>query len=122
MIPNTDPTRGAVNFGGGWNASTWNWQTQVFFSCVSTKASPAANMPWGFLFRKNEKMQFKVDYIVYTKIILNETYSDTIGTLDEWGVQVLLTQESFVQLEKSQSAPLPARKEIKILKNYDGLS
>ena len=93
-----------------------------FFSCVSTKAPPGENMPWGFLFRKNEKTQFKIDYIVYTKIILNETYSDTIGTLGEWGVQVLLTQESFVQLGKSQSAPFPPRKEIKILKNYDGLS
>ena len=59
---------------------------RVFFSCVSTKALPVANMPRGFLFRKNEKIQFKTDYTVYTKIILNETYSDTTGTLGEWGV------------------------------------
>ena len=59
---------------------------RFFFSCVSTEAPPAANVPWGFLLRKNEKMQFKIDYTAYTKMILNETYSDTIGTLGEWGV------------------------------------
>ena len=56
-----------------------------FFSCVITKAPPVANMPWGFLFRKNEKIQY-IQCTVYTKMILNETYSDTIGTLGEWGV------------------------------------
>ena len=63
-----------------------------FFSCVSTKAPPAANMPWGFLFRKNDKVQIKkIDYKVYTKVILNETYSETIGTFNERDVKVLLT-------------------------------
>ena len=32
-------------------------------------------------------------------MILNETYSDTIGTISEWDVKVLLTQESFAHLE-----------------------
>ena len=42
------------------------------------------NMPWGFLFRKNDKIQLKkIDYTVYTKVILNETYSDTVGSFNE---------------------------------------
>ena len=55
------------------------WETakcrkKIFFSFVSTKAPPAANMPWGFIFRKNDKLQIKkVGYTVYTKVILNET-------------------------------------------------
>ena len=71
---------------------------------MSTKAPPAANMPWGFLFRKNDKVQIKkIDYKVYTKVILNETYSETIGTFNERDTKVLLTQESFVHLKKNQS-------------------
>ena len=63
-------------------------------------------MPWGFLFRKNDKIQIKkIDYPLYTKVILNETYSETVGTLSEWDVKVLLTQEGFLHLEKSQSTP-----------------
>ena len=38
-------------------------------------------------------------------MILNETYSETVGTFSERDVKVLLTQESFVHLEKSQSTP-----------------
>ena len=38
-------------------------------------------------------------------MILNETYSETIGTFSERDVKVLLTQESFVHLEKNQSTP-----------------
>ena len=77
-----------------------------FLSCVSTKASVAVNMPWGFLFPKNNKMQIKkIVYTVYTKVILNETYSDIVGTLSERDVKVLLAQESFVHSEKSESTP-----------------
>ena len=55
---------------------------------------------------KNDKIQIKkTDYTVCTKVISNETYSETIGTFSEWDVKVLLTQESFVHLEKSQSTP-----------------
>ena len=45
-------------------------------------------MPWGFFFLKNDE-------------ILNETYSDTVGTFSEWDLKVLSTQESFAHLEKS---------------------
>ena len=38
-------------------------------------------------------------------MILNQTYSATVGTFNEWGVKALLTQESFVYLEKSQNTP-----------------
>ena len=81
-------------------------RSEVFFSCVNTKATPAENMSWGFLFRKNDKMEIKkIDYTLYTKVILNETYSETVGTLSEWDVKVLLTQEGFLHLEKIQSTP-----------------
>ena len=51
------------------------------------KGSPSGQDAVGTsFFCKNEKIQFKIDYTVYTKMILNETYSGTIGTLGEWGV------------------------------------
>ena len=31
----------------------------IFFSCVGTKAPPAAKMPWGFLSRKKGTVLFK---------------------------------------------------------------
>ena len=36
---------------------------------------------------------------------MNQTYSEIAGTFSEWGVNALVTQESFVYLEKSQSTP-----------------
>ena len=36
---------------------------------------------------------------------MNQTYSETVGTFIESGVNVLVTQESFVYVEKSQSTP-----------------
>ena len=58
----------------------------VFFMCEQ-KGSPSGQDAVGTsFFCKNEKIQFKIDYTVYTKMILNETYSGTIGTLGEWGV------------------------------------
>ena len=63
-------------------------------------------MPWGFLFSKNGKIQIKkLVYTLYAKMISNETYFETISKFSEWDVNVLLTQESFVHLEKSQSTP-----------------
>ena len=36
---------------------------------------------------------------------MNETYSENVGTFNEWGVNALVTHESFVYLEKRQSTP-----------------
>ena len=36
---------------------------------------------------------------------MNETYSETVRTFNEWGVNALVAQESCVYLEKSQSTP-----------------
>ena len=36
---------------------------------------------------------------------MNQTYSETVGTFNEWGVNPLVTQKSFVYLEKGQSPP-----------------
>ena len=94
-----------------------------FFSCVSAKASAAVNMPWGFVFPKNDKMQIKkIDYTVYTKVLLNETYSDAVGTLNERDVKVLLAQESFVHSEKSQSTPGAERNRVASLQMLQRLN
>ena len=65
-------------------------------------------MPWAFLFRKNDYIQNKNKlYSIYNSGIkfLNQIYSETFGTFNEWGVNALVTQESFVYLERSQSTP-----------------
>ena len=36
---------------------------------------------------------------------MNQSYSETVGTLNEWGANALVIQESFAHLEKSQSTP-----------------
>ena len=36
---------------------------------------------------------------------MNQTYSETVGRFNEWGVNALVVQESFVYLEKIQSTP-----------------
>ena len=38
-------------------------------------------------------------------MIINETYSDTVDAFSERSVKVLLAQENFVHLERSQSTP-----------------
>ena len=43
-------------------------------------------------------------YSIY-KSDIDETYSEIVGTFSERDVKVLLTQEGFVHLEKSQSTP-----------------
>ena len=65
-------------------------------------------MLWAFLFRKMIRYKIKIKlYSRYNSGIkfLNQTYSETAGTFSEWAVSALVTQESFVYLEKSQSTP-----------------
>ena len=57
-----------------------------FFSCVSTKAPPAASMPRGYLLVKMIDTN-KRNYTIYAKVILKKKHSCTIGTLIGWNVR-----------------------------------
>ena len=64
-------------------------------------------MPWDFFSVKMIRYKIKTNYAICTVVavikLLNQTYSETVSTFNEWGVNALMTQESFLYLEKSQS-------------------
>ena len=58
-IPYVDPTRGAVNLGGGMGAGWVDWNCMAlvatgFFCCVDKLGRPVVKMPWAYLFSKNK--------------------------------------------------------------------
>ena len=82
-------------------------KTCGFFFLYGLSARPSANMPWDFFSVKMIRYKIKTNYAICTIVavikLLNQTYSEIVGTFNEWGVNALMTQESFLYLEKSQS-------------------
>ena len=67
------------------------------------------------------RYKIKINYTAYT-IVAFKFLNQTVDTFNEWGVNALVTQESFAYLKKNQSTPRAEGVGCTILDNIDFLT